>query len=116
MPVRTRKRAGAVSQAIAMISPPEKSLQNPEIPTRNLRQRATTAASASSNVRLRSQTALPDLLKAAIMMKRREWLEANRLGLAHVSDPIEEELQLLERQALRMNANAFRSWRRRIYV
>ncbi|KAJ8113869.1 hypothetical protein OPT61_g4104 [Boeremia exigua] len=70
------------------------------------------AAAASS---AQSGPPLPTALKASILAKHAEWLEANKTGRADWSDPIEEELEALERQALDLNAAAFRLWREQNY-
>jgi hypothetical protein len=55
-------------------------------------------------------------LKAAISQKRIDWLEANKTGRAEIADPIEQELEALEQQALGLNKTAFRIWKGRTYL
>lgn len=72
-------------------------------------------ATLSSGEETLSGLRIPPSLKKDIMAKRMEWLDANALGRAEVSDPIEEELEVLEREASCLNAGAFKLWKRMNY-
>lgn len=82
-----------------------------ETPGRKLRRREPTATAFSLNRPSKSKPPLSPSLKAAIVAKSEEWLAANETGRGDIADPIEEELEALEQQALSLNAGAFRTWR-----
>ncbi|KAF1927203.1 uncharacterized protein M421DRAFT_6394 [Didymella exigua CBS 183.55] len=86
-----------------------------DLPRRNLRPRSPPTSPPLPVKRSKAGPPLPGPLKAAILAKRAEWLEANKLERAEVSDPIERDLEVLERQARDVNADAFRRWRERVY-
>jgi hypothetical protein len=90
-------------------SPPELDNAN-----KKLRRRCV-AMLCSPRVTTSSRPPLPSELKVAILAKRAEWLEANRTGRADISDPVEIELEALERQALTLSATVFRMWRAQDY-
>ena len=113
MPIRIRRTFYSSEASLPHMSrrePPhidsqERSLR-PRSPTTNLPLPVKSSKAGPS---------LPSPLKADILAKRAEWLETNELERAELSDPIEEELEMLERQALAINAVAFRRWRDRTY-
>ncbi|KZM20399.1 uncharacterized protein EKO05_0006978 [Ascochyta rabiei] len=105
-----------LSGASSSASPTKRDVSDVEIPTRKLRRRNPKKTSPSPEKSSISEPALPASLKAAILAKRIEWLEANKTGGEAVADQIEEQLEVLEQRALSLNATAFRTWRKRAYL
>jgi hypothetical protein len=113
MPMRIRSRLYESDTLTSKSSRPD----SPRIdkPGRSPRPRSPTTTPPLPVKTAQSGPPLPSPLKAFILVKRAEWLEANKLERAEVSDPIEKELETLERQALAINATVFRRWRERMY-
>jgi hypothetical protein len=54
---------------------------------------------------------IPDNLKKKILAKHKKWLKANTTGIAEIADPIEDELDKLERDAMGLSMDGFRAWK-----
>lgn len=54
---------------------------------------------------------IPDALQAAVLKKRKEWQDTTAEFGAAVADPLEEEWDALEKQAIALDETAFRAWK-----
>lgn len=86
-----------------------------DIPGRSPRPRSPSKNSPFSVRNSKSGSLFETSLETAILTKRAKWLEANKLGRAELLDPIEKQLENLERQGLTVDAVTFRRWRERMY-